>query len=475
ENLGRDLGELVEGSRRLDDEVIARITANLTQIRRAAIREYGSMHGGRELVEVVSPASEQPQEEDRPLLVYLIDKDMVFANELSIQLELFGYKVEVYAGMEDFERCERDIAPDAVVVAYDQNESALNEKRDHRLKHIPLIFIGPDEEVETRLSALRSGGDAFFTRPLRTENLLTCLDGLTSRRPMSSFRVLVVEDDRFMAEYICDALRQAGMIAKPVTEPMKIMKPLHDFNPDLILMDMYLPQCDGSELARLIRQESAYAGVPIVFLSGEKDPFKQEDIKGMGVDDFLTKPIKPELLVSSISHRVLRFRELRALMARDHLTGLFNYATVKEHFFTEVERAKRVKTPCTLGIIDLDSLGRINARHGHAGGDAAMRNLALILTQRLRGSDHIGCFEGAALLVVLTNTDGVRALQVMDEIRRDFHRINLTLGRTAFHASFSAGLASYPRFRKAKTMIEAAEQALQKAKKLGRNRVELAN
>ena len=76
---------------------------------------------------------------------------------------------------------------------------------------------------------------------------------------------MVVEDDRFMAEYICDALRQAGMIAKPVTEPMKIMKPLHDFNPDLILMDMYLPQCDGSELARLMVRCHSRLSVCVLF------------------------------------------------------------------------------------------------------------------------------------------------------------------------------------------------------------------
>jgi diguanylate cyclase (GGDEF)-like protein len=192
------------------------------------------------------------------------------------------------------------------------------------------------------------------------------------------------------------------------------------------------------------------------------------------VDDFLPRPIKPENLVAAVQHHAARFRRLRGQMARDPLTGLFNYSTVKDHFMTEVERAKRLRSPCTLAVIDLDDLEGINERFGHAGGDLTMRNLALILTQRLRGSDHLGRFEGAALLVVLTNTDGARAFEVLDEIRRDFNRLSLSIGRMGFHASFSSGLAAFPRYRKAKTLLSAAEEALTRAKKLGRNRVEMA-
>lgn len=462
ETLARDLLLHQESNAALNDEVRARISAHIAQLRRSAAREYGSD------VQTKSRSDKAPGETTRRQVVAVIDSNMVLANELSLQLELFGYKVEVYSDLKDYQASE-NATPDAVIQTYQNPQNAQDF-----IKDAPVVYIGDEDNLEVRLDAMRAGGKAFFTRPVPMEELMMQLETLTRPATPILYRILVVEPNSVMAEYINDNLRKAGMLVRSIADPMQIMGPLYDFSPDLILIDAHLPGCTGVELTRLIRQHSNYAAVPIVFMTYGRDQAPQDEIMEVGGDDLMLKPLVADQLVTVVRRRARRFRELRALMAKDSLTGLFSYETVKDHFFTEIERAKRLKTPCTLGLIDMDHLSRLNNRLGHAAGDAAMRNLSLILSQRLRGSDHLGRFEGAGLLVVLTNTDAVRALQVLDEIRRDFNRLNIKSGRNAFHASFSCGLASYPKCRKAKTMIKAAEEALGRAKKLGRNRVEIS-
>ncbi|MGZ3237433.1 MAG: response regulator, partial [Burkholderiaceae bacterium] len=85
----------------------------------------------------------------------------------------------------------------------------------------------------------------------------------------------------------------------------------HSFKPDLILMDMYMPSCTGAEIAKLIRQNNTYVNIPLIFLSGDDNIDRQVSAIETGADNFLTKPIDPENLISIISSRVQRYRTLR--------------------------------------------------------------------------------------------------------------------------------------------------------------------
>ena len=103
---------------------------------------------------------------------------------------------------------------------------------------------------------------------------------------------------------------------------------LADFQPDLIILDMYMPTCTGTELAKVIRHNDRYVSVPIIYLSAEDDMDKQLDAMSEGGDDFLTKPIQPRHLITTVRNRAARARHLKARMVRDSLTGLFNHTHI---------------------------------------------------------------------------------------------------------------------------------------------------
>jgi PleD family two-component response regulator len=165
-------------------------------------------------------------------------------------------------------------------------------------------------------------------------------------------------------------------------EPIQAMAELADFQPDLIILDMYMPACTGTELAKVIRHNDRYVSVPIIYLSAEDDLDKQLDAMSEGGDDFLTKPIKPRHLITTVRNRAARARNLKARMVRDSLTGLYNHTHILQLLEDCSFRARRENKPLSFAMLDIDHFKRVNDSHGHPMGDRVIKSLALFLKQR---------------------------------------------------------------------------------------------
>lgn len=130
----------------------------------------------------------------------------------------------------------------------------------------------------------------------------------------NAYRVLIVEDDRSQAQFAESIMRSAGISTQWVADAAGVSHALDAFSPDLVLMDMHLPDSDGAQLTSWIRSNPSHAHVQIVFLTGELDPERQYDALGRGADDFLMKPIRPRHLVTAIQNRIMRARAMQQAM-----------------------------------------------------------------------------------------------------------------------------------------------------------------
>jgi diguanylate cyclase (GGDEF)-like protein len=270
-------------------------------------------------------------------------------------------------------------------------------------------------------------------------------------------------------------LQYAGFRTLTVSDPVIVTEKLTDFMPDMILMDLNMPECNGIELAAVIRQDVAFLATPIVFLSAEIDRERQFSVMKNGGDDFLVKPVKPSHLATLVQLRCGRGRMLRSHMVRDGLTGLLNHNRINERLTSEVARAIRQKSHLTIAMIDVDHLRSINSAHGHPVGDRVLKSLARLLQQRLRTTDLIGRFGGEEFIAIMIGAQADKAIEIMDEIRNSFEMVDQCSKSVEFTASISCGIATLNENSTAILMIEAAKDALGKAKKLGRNRVTVAN
>jgi len=412
--------------------------------------------------------------------VFVVDDDHEVAQELALQLRHFGYAVRVFNRLDDFRLAVKQTPDVIVLMDIDFPEDrlagvkAMKEVQQKRVAPVPVIFISAYDDLASRLGAVRAGSHAYFTKPVNPGELIDELDALTSSQPQQPFRVLIVDDDAAMLAYHSAALEQAGMLVSSVSDPMKIMGTLLEFDPDLILMDIYMPECDGIELAKVIRQLGGFVGIPIVYLSAEKDFDKQLDAISFGGDDFLVKPIEPRHLVSAVASRIERTRSLRSFMVRDSLTGLLNHTSIKDQLSREVARAHRLKTPLAFAMLDIDFFKKVNDSYGHSAGDRVIKSLSRLLKQRLRETDIVGRYGGEEFAVILTGTDGPAAVKVLDSIRDAFSRLIYLSEDKEFSVNLSCGVADIAHFGDEITIGDAADKALYQAKQAGRNRVVLA-
>jgi len=174
-----------------------------------------------------------------------------------------------------------------------------------------LVAISKSTDLDSRLSAMRAGAAAFFVVPIDATAVAARIRQLAAPRAEGGYRVMIVDDDRGQAEFAAAILRKAGMETCLETEPLQVLETLETFRPDLVLMDLYMPNADGIELTSIIRDLDEFVGIPIVFLSGEQDTEKQLDALSVGGDDFIAKPIRPRHLITLVNNRIRRIRAVR--------------------------------------------------------------------------------------------------------------------------------------------------------------------
>lgn len=410
-------------------------------------------------------------------VVYLVDDDEDFLKNMEIQISNFGYDVVSFSSLEDFDNTLAKQEPGVVImdVMFAEKTNGgiehiaqLNSKRTHPLT---TIFITGGNDLSTRLEAVRAKGNAYFTKPVLVEHLVDALDKLTHQVKEDPFRIVIVDDSVEQSSFAAHVLKQAGMETKEVNGPLELLTVLAEYPADLILMDLYMPDCTGLELSQVIRQIDTYINIPIVFLSHEKDLGQQLSALSLGGDDFLSKPVKAWHLVSAISNRVIRGRTVRKFAETDGLTGLLNHSKVIERFQIEISRAKRENNTLSYVMLDIDFFKQVNDTYGHPTGDRVLKSLANLLKQRLRSYDIIGRYGGEEFVIMLPNTPLATAENVMNKLRIAFSEINHNHENGQFSCQFSCGIASYPDFNTAIALGNEADKALYEAKNSGRNKV----
>ncbi|MCW8906488.1 MAG: response regulator [Sedimenticola sp.] len=169
----------------------------------------------------------------------------------------------------------------------------------------PLVVLSESGDYQARLAAVRAGADAFLVAPVDCATLNQRLRLLED--PLDDpFRVLIVDDDHAQARYAALVLEQPGIHTRLLHEPQQLIGQLQAFSPHLILLDLYMPGCSGTELARMIRQYDPLASVSILFLSVERDRATRLASLQAGADDFITKPIAPDDLRALVRYRLGR-------------------------------------------------------------------------------------------------------------------------------------------------------------------------
>ena len=435
-----------------------------------SVTQLGVM-SGQEPVRHDCPALLPPDEPQRLYLWLPRDFD---AQTLQEQLSCYGFEVLVLHEAAKLAQALQQATP-AAVVAYSEftEPDPILTLAPTIRQFCPLILTSPQRDFHSRLKAVRAGGAGYLSWPLLAHELVDslCFGDLGEKR--DPLRVLIVDDMASIGGLYASVLEAHGVRTQSVAQPERVPEVLAQFRPDLILMDMYMPGCNGMELASVIRQQHLLDGIPIVFLSVEKSPQIQLDTLTLGVDGFLTKPVAPDELVLTAVGRARRYRKLRAYIINDSLTGLLNHSYLHAQLEYEILRARRDNKPLSLVMIDLDKFKNINDNYGHQIGDEVLVNLARFLRERLRRTDLIGRYGGEEFAIILPGTPVEQSGEIMRHLLHDFGQLCQRGPGATFYQTFSAGISSLATAQDSISLMQQADKMLYQAKRNGRNRVEL--
>ncbi len=453
----------------LADEVQQELQKGLADLRASveSLIDQSSQSRQERRQEVATPAEMQP---GRTVLL-MSDTPQHWADLLN-QLGYFG----IPADLQTWDRLAA-VTTNAPVVLLDvgqfENPVWMTRVKAARarfgLSQIMCLSMPSDFNVLQR--ALSSGCDHCIPIDTALQTIVSRILEITNPQDGERFRVLIVDDSLTATKLIERSLQEQSIETFAINKPQQVLQALRDFQPDLILLDMYMPDCTGVEAARVIRQHGQFLSIPIVYLSGETDVALQIDALRLGGDHFLTKPFNPVFLNAIVKSKIERYRALRRSMLHDSLTGLLNHTSTKSGLDAAMEMCRRQQQPFSVAMVDIDHFKKVNDTYGHPVGDQIIRSLAWMLKQRLRRSDVVGRYGGEEFVVGLPGADRQTALTVLDRIREDFSRIRHPFESGYFNITFSCGLASTPLAPAADSLLKLADDALYQAKRGGRNQI----
>lgn len=295
-------------------------------------------------------------------------------------------------------------------------------------------------------------------------------------------RVLIAEDDVVSRALLKGTLERLGHEVTAVADGnAAIDELLRADAPRLAILDWLMPGADGLEVCRTIR-DRAEAYVYVILLTAKDSTEDMVMALESGADDFLRKPfnagemrarLRSGIRVLDLQTGLLEAQEaLRHHATLDHLTGLWNRRMILEQLDRELNRVRRERRPLTIAMVDIDRFKGVNDAHGHAAGDAVLRDAATVIRSQLREYDFIGRYGGEEFILLLPGCDAGQGYRIAERVRTIMAASPVRYGELVIPVTVSVGIASTHVPGVSPTeLIEAADAALYVAKGNGRNRV----
>ena len=308
----------------------------------------------------------------------------------------------------------------------------------------------------------------------------------------SSMRILLVDDAQLERMQLQIRLKQLGHEVATAASGKEALALYPNFDPELVLLDISMPEMDGFEVAAKIRERYLEDWIPIIFLSSHEEPEMIAKAIQAGGDDYLVKPVDKIVLQSKLiaMQRIAHMRrELKQASAQleeankalqhqaneDGLTKLFNRRFMDQKLLELVQWHGRHQAPLSVILMDVDHFKAYNDNYGHTQGDQCLIDLAQFLdVMFIRSGEYVGRYGGEEFVIFISNCDIAgaedHALRVIDGVSG--LNIRHAYSSTAEFVTLSLGVISFiPQGTEPITnLYECADKLLYEAKRSGRNR-----
>ena len=295
---------------------------------------------------------------------------------------------------------------------------------------------------------------------------------------LKKYKILIVEDSRLNQELLNRILKSEYEIIFALNGAEGLEKARND-GPDLILLDIILPLVDGFDVLTELKKQDHTRTIPVIIISGMSKP--DDEVKGLllGAVDYITKPFHEVVVKARVDTQIRILKQVRIIEQFgfvDMLTNIPNRRQFDHNLQTEWNRAMRENEPVSLLMIDVDHFKLYNDSYGHQQGDIALQTVAKAIAKTLkRKVDVAARWGGEEFAVLLPNTVPEGVMKVAERIRKNVESAVITEpdGMSQHNVTISIGVAHVLPSSDIKVaeLIRQADEALYKAKDMGRNRV----
>jgi diguanylate cyclase (GGDEF)-like protein len=243
--------------------------------------------------------------------------------------------------------------------------------------------------------------------------------------------------------------------------------------PDLILLDVHMPDMDGYEILRRLKHDEKTQSIPVIFATLNDSAEDEEKGLLLGAVDYITKPMRSAIVKARVkTHLILKAQkdELVYIALHDQLTGLFNRYYLDDEGIRKLSRAKRTQDKLSVVMVDIDYFKAVNDTHGHLVGDNIIKAVSNVLRQNKRTEDFSVRYGGEEFLILYDGCSGVNAQLKAENLRKTIESLN----QDDVKVTASFGVAELSENHETlDALIKDSDEALYRAKKSGRNRVVL--
>ena len=289
--------------------------------------------------------------------------------------------------------------------------------------------------------------------------------------------LLLVDDEKSNLKLLTHILGQEYTIYT-ATNGTNAIEKANEYIPDLILLDILMPEMDGYETLSQLKNCAKTQKIPVIFITGLSS--NEDEEKGLSLDaaDYISKPFSNRIVKLRVRNQIQIVNQLRTierLSMIDQLTNIPNRRNFDERLRVEWNRAIREQTPISILMLDIDKFKDYNDTYGHPQGDVALQAVAKILSySSQRSSDFVARWGGEEFAILLPNTPLVSAMDVAERIRANIENEEIPCaGNSTAKVTASIGVNTQipVRGNSAGAFLSAADKALYAAKAAGRNKV----
>lgn len=296
-------------------------------------------------------------------------------------------------------------------------------------------------------------------------------------------KILVVDDHAVNVEYLRKMVSGWGYEVLTAYRGLQALKISQEEKPDLVLLDVMMPDLTGYEVCRALKINPGTSEIPIIFLTAKGEIFDRVEGLNIGAHDYLAKPFHPEELKVRIKN-ALRFKEerdrlineavtLKAQSIIDELTGFYNHRYLKERLSEELARAKRYNYSISCALVSPDGFSEIRKIYSRARGDSIIKQIGKIMKRNIRAIDIVTRYNDGTFAVILPQTGQEGAAVFGEKIINtiDKHLFYGIPDKTRITASVGASTYETGNIDDYELLLKDAEKALKTAQESGVNQV----